>query len=478
MVSALSTSPKAVPRRLHVPGTPSRLLFSSNLAKIVVGYSTVKAEFKRSRTGVTRGKKRTTNPTLAFIDPYDRVATPRSDGEQEESLSVALSSSTSCPAGRAGERIMGLIEWRCQVGKGSVHYYVVASRVGHPDSLRGRIVFIRAEEQEDPGTGLNVWCPNQITCAEPVTAISGYDKDTLIYCTGTMLTLKRLSDKHWRDLATFALQSAAVCITVLGIEVTVTTARHSLQRLKVRGEQFVPSVEDFIVRDGMSHLVTTRNGMPWLTLASDKANSVVGYRRQGQSDPKKGVLNPIAFEMSLPSSIVKIRKSSSGPPWRKATCQTFLGHSIEGSLYQFSILSEKQWRLLRFIENMCRRNKVLSPFSQQLEPGSHIEPSIAKPTFMHVNGDTLKRLLIRGPRLLEEMLTEHPNPNARGADYKTAEVRLERFCELVHQALPAHLPSRARRTPNFKKSELGALAAEPEIETAFHYMKDVLISVI
>jgi len=116
--------------------------------------------------------------------------------------------------------------------------------------------------------------------------------------------------------------------------------------------------------------------------------------------------------------------------------EAILGSSADGTFYQFIILSETRWRLLRFIQNMTARNSMICPFEYSNKPRKHIEPSIAKKHHLHVDGDMLYRLVaLGGTSLLRAMLEQEPLLDHRFLDYDSAAVRYERFSELVHDAI-------------------------------------------
>ena len=116
--------------------------------------------------------------------------------------------------------------------------------------------------------------------------------------------------------------------------------------------------------------------------------------------------------------------------------ETLLGSSADGTFYQFSILHEATWRLLRFIQNLAVRNRLVCPFQYLNPPRKHVEPSTTRKQYMHVDGDILTRLLnLGGASLLQHMLERNPDPDNRSLDYETAAARYERFRELVHDVV-------------------------------------------
>lgn len=280
----------------------------------------------------------------------------------------------------------------------------------------------------------------------PLTCIS-----SLIYCCGNELVLQtlRLPDKKWLRPIKHALGSPSIHISVAGLFVYVTTARHSLTILKVENDELHPQFSDRVARDGMHHL-NTRN--PSVTLVSDKACSVIGLWQPPRESPVHLVglaecrierrtesSTTTLFEAVLPKSITRLRSGALSSAWRTSPTtqrEIVLGSSADGTFYQLHILSETSWRLLRFVQNLALRNRLICPFQYSNPPRKHIEPSTTKKHYMHVDGDILIRMVnLGGASLLQAMLEQEPHPDNRFLDYETAAARQGRFRELVRDVV-------------------------------------------
>jgi hypothetical protein len=270
---------------------------------------------------------------------------------------------------------------------------------------------------------------------------------SLLYCCGNELVFQtlRLPDKKWLPPFKHTLGSPSIHISVAGLFVYVTTARHSLTILKVENDELRPQFSDRVARDGLHHFHTRD---PSVTLVSDKACSVTGLwqppressvqiiglaERRAERRTESSAIT--LFEAILPKSITRLRSGALSSAWCSSLTtqrETVLGSSADGTFYQLLILSETTWRLLRFIQNLALRNRLICPFQYSNPPHKHIEPSTKKNRYMHVDGDVLIRLVnLGGASLLQAMLEQEPHPDNRFHDYETAVARYGRFCELV-----------------------------------------------
>jgi len=87
----------------------------------------------------------------------------------------------------------------------------------------------------------------------------------------------------------------------------------------------------------------------------------------------------------------------------------YYGSTQHGALYQFTILSQKEWEFLNFIaglawdkpasESQLKRKSSSSSFQRK-------ERKRMRPTDMHIDGDRIVDLLHKGPRELQRLLEE------------------------------------------------------------------------
>lgn len=84
-----------------------------------------------------------------------------------------------------------------------------------------------------------------------------------------------------------------------------------------------------------------------------------------------------------------------------------LGVCLDGSLVSFQLLNWEVWRVLRFILNLALADDGISPFSglgrgDMADWDPDIGRSVVRPEMMHIDGDTLERLV--RTRALERLM--------------------------------------------------------------------------
>ena len=439
-LAALDTraAPRVVTRRIPVAGTPSRIIFSTRLNMLIVGYSMTEVKF--ARPPQRPRPKRVFRPMIDFIFPDgDPVKTEPCTGAENPNTQPRHA------FWRPGERIHGLLEWFPSEGGKSYHMLVVNTMIGHATTFtaKGRILFLNIARDENTGR-VRLTEKHRFNCEKPVFSVAAYGPSSLLYGTGNELVLQtlRVSERKWDDKVTHNIRSPAFSISVTSPFIYVMTARHSLLIFKFENNTLIPQFSDDVARDGLHHLHLPDSA---ITLASDKFGIVAGLWQP----PKRPVSNSVTtlFEAVLPASITRLRQGFVKPPWRipkvsssspdpTEIAPSILGSSADGAIYQFTILNEAEWRLLRFIQNMAMRSPVVCPFTGQGTHEIHIEPSTDKLHYMQVDGDILARILERGGLyLLREMLEAERTKEQRYVDFDTPQERQRRFEELVEEAL-------------------------------------------
>ena len=411
---------------------------------LIVG--SVKAEVRPARPPQQPKSKRVFRPMIDFIFPDSDPVKPEPDSDGD------IPAPTPPPRDafwKPGERIMGLLEW-FPTGEGkSYHLLVVNTMIGHQTSetARGRILLLNIIRDENTGK-MRLSEKHPARCEKPVFSVAAYGPSSLVYGRENergedelvMRTL-RVLDRRWDETITHKLRSPAISITVAHPFIHVTTSHESLSVFTFEDHKFVPQFSDGVARVGLRHLHLTNTG---ITLASDKICSVAGLWQP----PERPISNSLTtiFEAVLPASITQLRRGFVRPPWRSPAhprqqepskpSLSILGSSADGALYQFDILNEAEWRLLRFIQNMAMRSPVVCPFTYQGPHYRHIEPSMAKAEYMQVDGDILARIVERGGvELLKQMLGVERSQELRFVDFDSPQERRNRFEQLVKEAL-------------------------------------------
>lgn len=484
----LDTQPKMVPHHVELGGSPVRVLYSAVLDRLIVLYH--KIEVLRAARQVDGRPhvpgRRALRPIISFLDSgVDPVTETDSDAMDIDGDgkfdcrfdNQALSVSTCKPE----ERFLGITEWLPKINIGDKPYHVLVVNTTLPRAGKpvGRLLFFAIVSEQDKGRKREedaakerarnrqppkLFIKKAIDTDEPVYSVAPYSNLSLVYCCGNDLYMQSLSvtDAHGFKLQNpikIAMRSPGRHITVKEPYIYVSSSRESLSVYRYSAGQLVYQFGDQHARGGLHHLALPSQP---LILASDMAGTVVGLWQP----PERRIDNAMTtvFEAVLPASITRLRRISR-PVWSRAGNhelhrsnlnkqrlydasssssnlehandgdvdgdETILGSSADGTLTQMSILSAREWRLLRFIQNMAERNPRVCPSHPGDPHKRHIEPSTARPHHMHVNGDILERILERGGAvLLDEMLDTEPDTESH-TDFGSRESRRGRFEELA-----------------------------------------------
>jgi hypothetical protein len=472
LLAGLGYRSKAVPRRLPIGGTPSRMLYSQSLGVLIVAASVA-------------GQS-----TLLFIDPdtgYDLSNPIDKQGTAVEFVSGL---------GVHNEKVLGLLEWP-YVKDGKTWQFIIVC------TTSGRLLIISAEKEEAPkpqgisspnskasgkenvhisesgttsGPKIRYWTRHKFKCQRPVYSVVG-SADGLFYCSGNTLRWETLdvTDRKFKKVAEYELPSPAVSLSVDSSIIYALTSEHSLEALRISisgagqtAGSMVRVYSDQVARAGLHHKEVTV-GRPVL-LVSDKDCTVTGL---WASDHTKAETLMTVFETELPSSIVRFRSAKCRPIWdanwsaplgqARATnasnnhhgiglgsrhgregleidmvvdCASkldiipstrnhgeILGLSIDGSLTHCTVLGISAWRFLRFLLNLALQSPIICPFTYD-RAEYPLEPSLEPKIMMQIDGDILKRCL--SDRRLEELLRIGQETEDSAGVYL-------RFCELLEE---------------------------------------------
>lgn len=183
------------------------------------------------------------------------------------------------------------------------------------------------------------------------------------------------------------------------------------------------------------------------------------------------------FEAELPVTIMRFQVGDVQPAWRprktppgeihpddpdtKMTAEMksseILGFGQDGSLYQFVLLSEAAWQLLRFIQNLSFRSSKIHAFSQTRPLQTHVEPRDGAPHLKHIDGDILACIVELGSEFIRELLEAKPittRPGRAPVDFATPEARRERFKDLVTSLLGEDIEDPVEASMRYMKAML------------------------
>ena len=446
LLAGLSSQPKPVPRRIPIGGSPSRLLYSHHLGCLIVAAS-------------VNGKS-----TLLFIDP-----------ETGEDLSRSFDKKNGNPVdfvsglGNLNERIFRLLEWSYVKGGKTWMFIIVCTSTGRLliiSTQKGEALKSKGSEatfNAEPPKTIHYWTLHKIKCGKPVYSVAGSDEG-LFYCAGDMLYCETLddTDKRFKRVADYALPSPAINLICNAGRIHALTAAHSLEILKVETDwasnatysvngtavKIVRTHGDRVTRNTLHHKIISKWPDTPIDLVSDKSCSVVGL--WATHGTRADTLEPI-FEAQLPCSILRFRAGNSRPAWDStrvssddriknlnivpngASYPESLGLSIDGSLFNFTLLDFAAWKFLRFLINLAKQSQKVCEFTYAHDMFS-LEPILEPKIMMHVDGDILRRCL--GDGSLEALL-------CIGQETEEAVATQTRFVELLQGLHRGRLPKNA-----------------------------------
>lgn len=426
-----AANPRMIPRRIPVPGTPVKLIYSDRLKKLVVIYYTIDI-IQGDGNRNSAAKQRFLKYRLAVIDP------DATELDRDASISSVESPIYSKP----GERFLGLVEWFPQVGENIHHFFIVHTILSRrdPAESRGRILIFAVSDH----IGRNVLTFKRHWDKEaPVYALAPYGQNSIVYSCGKHLCLQSLetspstvgSTAKLSTPITFDLMTRGLSISVDDDEfIYVTTDGNGINIFALQDKGLVRHCISEKAREGIHHIVVSQQD---LVLTSQRDKTVTGLWQHAYCSLPYSA--EAIFEATLPGSItrfVPIRR----PLWQQAPAledtdfptphdvltgrsafhtdeDPIIGTSTNGAIYQFQILETGPWRLLRFLQNLVMRHAEICPFSDSSllpDPDTYTPTSriIVEAEEYHVDGDILRLWLERGEpeRVLYEILHEDVAP--------------------------------------------------------------------
>lgn len=341
------------------------------------------------------------------------------------------------PVGSSGERIACIIDWVPESGGQRYHFLVIGTaRKTHEQ--KGRVIFIYARR--------NATNPEQIDSSVkyihsfdgPVRAVAAYGNSTVMVAAGNDIipVAPKLPNggKQWAAAARFKLTSPGVSITVRDTFLYVSTARESLVILQVVDNKLELYAQDGVRHESLSHQYI--GGDHKLILVSHRGGTVSAFSEIGVTATDK-IISPAIAEAQLPVSIIRL-DTREDMPFRLSTLPSssveVYGTTMDGAIYRILTINEKEWRLLRFIQNLCSKDQTLSPFLSARKrrwTWADIEPQAKKPSSMHVDGDILARVIQQGIAHLRNMLlSDESSAQANSLAVPPPKTYMELFSEL------------------------------------------------
>lgn len=365
--------------------------------------------------------RRLTTPFIEFVDP---------DSQEPVIRAIDTPEDGSCPPwrpqGAAGERISSIMEWMPEKD-GQAYHLIVIGTSRKNQKERGRVIFLQASR--DPSN------PSQIKCSVrsiqkfkgPVHAIAPYGPLTLMVSAGNdIIPLEtKWSEARGTRIARYSLLSPASSITVREPYLYLSTTRQSMVVLKVSDDRLVLHAHDHQKLDGLSHAHLEE---PNFSLTSSRGGRVSLLTEAGITRNDKMLPNALA-EAHLPASVMKLIPGPNPSPASSFSPLVY-GTTITGAVYRFLVLNDKEWRLLRLLQDLCIRDPVICPFTPKKKRRNPVEAeSLNLASRMHIDGDILGRLAEHDAGYLENILTTTDFDDPLSPNKGSAAATLERFKE-------------------------------------------------
>ena len=425
------TEPQALPRPILIGGTPSRMIYSQRLWKLIVGFT------KTIVKDLPTQKRRLHFPMVTMLQPYQDFSTRTHESSTIQPMITPQN------IGDSGERILGILEWFPYWDPAKVHHFIVINTMRKRKGQRpptGRILFYHYQEGNDIESLVRKAVIKQ---EEPVYALAAYGTQSLVHSTGTELVLQELStsvDGKWKikKIATATLPSLGSFISVHDDFVYVTTKAHSVVVYRVSHDRLAPAYGDEVARDTTRHF--SQGGKP-ITIVADTNGIVAGLWQPPFASLNKSFST--VFEAKLPASVTRFFNAAHLiPPWYRHDlgrgARIVIGTSMSGAMYQFETLAEHEWRLLKFVQNLLEPDPFISPVSYTGALARKYEPRENVPLAKHVDGDILARLLQYDQptpeSLLSGIMEAEWDPDSDNEDIMDVAKRRARFEELLARA--------------------------------------------
>ena len=424
LFTALVAQKQAIVTRIKVPGTPTRLMWSTYMEQIVVGLdgSRPSSSPDTAIRGTVSGVK---HPMLYFPDARKGNDTP--------------AASQAIVVGEAEEHIRALAEYTPSDGSKHYEFILVALSLDATDEYgarrsTGRVVCISAKyilkgETAQAKARLVLKFPGKAVTALQPTGLS-----SILIGAGSEIILHDLNvgTKKWSTLARYTLPSPAASIKVQGSLAYVATLKHSLLILRSHQNLIKLECSDSIARVS-TNVSTFDGGRVLLTSVSDSGTRLIGFEEDRRSSSIRQV-----FQANVPLVVDRIAKDKSDSMNQTGT--TFIANTIDGTLYQFTTISPLQLRLLLFLQGLCRAERRPSISSvkaatARTKTRSTIGSPPTDPAFTHCDGDMVAALLEFGPMSLDNVMSTDVKQENGSRDYQGVKGRLEALRKLAEPVL-------------------------------------------
>ncbi|KAF2639725.1 hypothetical protein P280DRAFT_46463 [Massarina eburnea CBS 473.64] len=460
---------KVVPRKIPTGATPMRMLYSQKSLHNMMVATMENKEVLKPPNGY-----RTLQSTIKALKVHDDQANEDLEIKQEEGQPSHMNRLVTWEFPlNPYERVHTMVEWTYESDKGRKHHLILVGTgiTTEPGLETGRRLVFNTGK---PGSGIKLL--KAFSHRHPVRCMAIYDNTHVVAIIGKYLRMYEFRPDNgcWEKQEQVDLPSTGVHMTISGKFIHVSTSHDSHICYEVRRTNKPESplslnqvFTDSRQRSLAHHLICTlhrTDPIPHpsaqifgstpqttthtdtLVLVTDKTCSVTGLFHQ--STPTIKAATTTLFEACLPRSVIRLHRADVRPPWRRPCpnpstpftgtpgilTDDLIGASTDGTIYTFSILTERARRVLRLLQNLIEAKRKRDPCLQystvklrsssifallsngaegnqdglikarDIDPEA-MESGPAAPRFKHVDGDLLVGWLERG-ECVENLVTE------------------------------------------------------------------------
>jgi len=357
---------QAIPRQIVAQCNPSRLSISSSLSHFIVGgLQVVKDDHgKISKRAVVEFIPITFRGALAGELPF-------------ETTKFLL---------RPGEVINCMIEWIYYRKEDNKKYAFIlvgtdltacyAQTVTNQHKLHGRMHIIQPKYKS--GAIADVRLLTSYKFDKPVYSLALYESDGLFIASGTEMSFYKYSPSDWKWVMEYhqSLRSIPIAMTAKNgyLSITTVTNSHSIFKMRKSTDPTMPDDPELMFQDGIHGNGLHHVSLPVsnekkisdpsiVNLTSYKYGQVRGFI--GCPFEGNAIKHDMSLSMQLPRSIIRLCKYDVSE-LTKEQKSTVVGITTDGTLQGMSILSAKQWPVLKWIELLCQRSKIICPHLKAL----------------------------------------------------------------------------------------------------------------
>jgi hypothetical protein len=390
LFASIANGRKTVLRHFPVPGVPKRIVHSKYLNQLIVATE-------------RRQKAQDGGPAKQVAELCFMPATP-SDPD-----STALARSGTVRVGNPGETIKALVEYSPSDERKRLHYemVVIALTEETPEEngtykptsrilvlslvhiMKGNWPAARAKEVAVfRGKTVSALCPMGLS-----TILIGVGNEIVEYT----LDVER---RKWNHDARFTLPSAATSLHAEGSLAFIACFKHSLLLLHYNGIQFSVYGSDTAAKR-TTNVLGFDKYKAVVTSITEKGTNVIGFAE----DRLRNGYGKL-FDAQVPLMIDRLRPDHSIRDGKAS----FIGITVEGTLYRFTTINAQEWALLSFIQGLWQEEKEPPPFDPTQRRSRNVptltgdQTPTPVPVDMHVNGNKMVEMLDQGREVVRELL--------------------------------------------------------------------------